>query len=148
MTILIALRRCTNSCNEHRRNKADARRPALPVIKSFTAHRSWEDWLLLALGVLIFLSPSFSSSGYNGPPATSAVIVGLIMVFVAELEIVALARWEEFINLVCGAWMMAAPVVLAYGDQLRTWHFGLGGLVVIITLFELWQDKQGRDTRP
>jgi hypothetical protein len=39
--------------------------------------------------------------------------------------------------------MMAAPLVLNYGDRLRSWHFGLGGLVVIITIVELWQDKQG-----
>jgi hypothetical protein len=54
-----------------------------------------------------------------------------------------LSRWEEIINLICGAWIMAAPLVLQYGDQLRIWHFGLGGLVVIITILELWQDKQG-----
>jgi len=108
-----------------------------------TTHRPWEDWLLLALGGLILLSPLFSDRGYRGPPAASALIVGLIMIFVAELEIVALARWEEIINLICGAWIMAAPLVLKYSGPLRSWHFGLGGLVVIITIFELWQDKRG-----
>jgi hypothetical protein len=93
------------------------------------------------LGALIFLSPSFTNAGYSGLPAASAIVVGLIMIFVAELEIVALSRWEEVINLICGAWMVVAPLVLEYGDQLRYWHFALGGLTVIITLFELWQDK-------
>ena len=110
---------------------------------NFTSHRSWEDWLLLALGALILFSPWFSDRGYNGPPAASALVVGLIMIFVAELEIVALSRWEEIINLLCGAWIMAAPLVLQYGDWLRIWHFGLGGLVVIITIVELWQDQRG-----
>jgi hypothetical protein len=114
----------------------------MAIRKKLTAHRSWEDWLLLALGALIFISPSFADSGYNGPPAASAVIVGLIIIFVAQLEIVALSRWEEIINLICGAWIAAAPLVLGYNSQLRYWHFGLGGLVVIITLFELWQDRQ------
>jgi hypothetical protein len=108
-----------------------------------TTHRSWEDWLLLALGALILLSPSFSERGYHGPPAANAFIVGLVMIFVAELEIVARSRWEEIINLICGAWIVAAPLVLNYGDRLRSWHFGLGGLVVIITIVELWQDKHG-----
>jgi hypothetical protein len=118
----------------------------LPPIKKFTAHRSWEDWLLLILGALIFLSPLLSGSGYRGSPAASAVIVGLIMIFVAELEIVALFWWEEIINLLCGAWIMLAPLLLGYGGQLRVWHFGLGGLVVIITVLELWQDKRGGGT--
>jgi hypothetical protein len=114
----------------------------MPIFKRFTTHRPWQDWLLLALGALIFLSPSFTDHGYHGSPAASAVIVGLVILFVAQLEIVALSRWEEFINLICGAWIMAAPVVLGYGGQLRSWHFGLGGLVAIITLLELWQDGQ------
>jgi hypothetical protein len=112
------------------------------MLKHLSAHRSWEDWLLLTLGVLIFLSPLFSAGGYNGPPAASAVVVGLTIIFVAELEIAALYRWEEIINLICGAWIMAAPLVLGYGEQLRFWHWGLGALVVLITLWELWQDNQ------
>ncbi len=70
---------------------------------------------------------------------------GLIIIFVAQLEIVALARWEEIINLICGAWILVAPLILDYSGNLRLWHFGLGGLVVIITLLELWQDKQKGD---
>jgi hypothetical protein len=64
------------------------------------------------------------------------------MIFVSELQIVALSRWEEIINLICGAWIMAAPLVLGYSDPLRAWHFALGGLVVMITILELWQNKQ------
>ena len=112
------------------------------IRKKLIPHRSWEDWFLLALGTLIFLSPSFADSGYHGLPAASAVIVGLIIMFVAQLEIVALSRWEQIINLICGAWIAAAPLILGYDSQLRFWHFGLGSLVVVIVLFELWQDKQ------
>ena len=117
----------------------------MQLLKGFTTHRSWQDWLLLVLGALIFLSPALSASGYTGPAAASTVLVGLVMIFVSELEIVAISRWEEIINLICGAWMMVAPLALGYGGRLRLWHLGLGSLVVIITLLELWQDRQ-RDT--
>ncbi|MGA7326785.1 MAG: hypothetical protein WBX25_20410 [Rhodomicrobium sp.] len=113
----------------------------MPILKH-PAHQEWEDWLLLALGIAICVSPSLANSGYNGLLAASAVVTGLIIIFVAQLEIVALSRWQEFINLICGAWIAAAPLILRYYGQLRFWHFGLGGLVVIITLFEFWQDKQ------
>jgi len=119
----------------------------LPPFKKLTQHGSWEDWLLLILGVLILLSPSLANSAYQGPPAASALVVGLTMIFVAQLEIVALSRWEEIINLICGGWIMVAPLILEYSDQLRYWHFGLGGLVVFITLFELWQDRQEGGSR-
>jgi hypothetical protein len=87
-------------------------------------------------------SPSLADSEYNNLPAASAVIAGLIILFVAQLKIVALSRWEEIINLICGAWIAAAPLILGYYGQLRFWHLGLGGLVVMITLFELWQDNR------
>jgi hypothetical protein len=97
---------------------------------------------LLIIEIVICLSPSLADSGYDNLPAASAVIAGLIILFVAQLEIVALSRWQEIINLICGAWLAAAPLVLGYTGQLRFWHFGLGGFVLVITLFELWQDKQ------
>jgi hypothetical protein len=115
------------------------------TFKKLAVHRPWEDWLLLALGLLICFSPSLAESGYNGAPAVSAVIAGFIIIFVAQLEIVALSRWEEIINLICGAWILVAPFILGYSGNLRLWHFGLGGLVVIVTLFEFWQDKQKGD---
>jgi hypothetical protein len=114
----------------------------MPFFKKLAAHRAWEDWLLLALGILICLSPSLADNSYDNMPAASAAIAGLIIVFVAQLEIVALSGWEEIINLICGAWVAAAPLVLGYHGQLRLWHFGLGGLVVIVTLFEFWQDRK------
>jgi len=113
----------------------------MPILKH-PAHQEWEDWLLLALGIAICVSPSLADGGYNGLPAASAIVTGLIIIFVAQLEIVALSRWQEIINLICGAWIAAAPLILGYAGQLRFWHFGLGGLVVIVTLFEFWQDKQ------
>jgi predicted MFS family arabinose efflux permease len=115
--------------------------PRMSILK-LTAHRAWEDWFLLALGIAICISPSLADRGYNDLPAASAVIAGLIIILVAQLEIVALSRWEEIINLICGAWIAAAPLILRYFGQLRFWHFGLGGFVLIITLFEVWQDKK------
>ena len=118
----------------------------MAIFKKLARHRAWEDWLLLALGALIFISPSIADTGYNGLPAASAVIVGLIIIVVAQFEIVAFSRWEEVINLICGVWLATAPFVLGYTGQLRTWHLVLGALVVIITLFEFWQDKQDGST--
>ena len=82
-------------------------------------HRPREDWLLICF------SPSLAESGYSGAPAASALIAGFIIIFVAQLEIVALSRWAEIINLICGAWILVAPLILGYSGNLRLWHFGL-----------------------
>jgi predicted MFS family arabinose efflux permease len=114
----------------------------MPMLEKFVVHRrSWEDWLLLVLGGLIFISPSLANTGYDNLTDANAVIVGLVIIVVAQLEIVAPFRWQEIVNLICGAWIMSAPLVLSYEGELRSWHFGLGGLVVIVTLLELLQDK-------
>ena len=97
----------------------------MDTFRKLAIHWPWEDWLLLALGLLICFSPSLAESGYNGAPAASAVIAGLIIIFVAQLEIVAASRWEEIINLICGAWILVAPFILGYYGNLRLWHFGL-----------------------
>jgi hypothetical protein len=54
------------------------------------------------------------------------------------------ASWEEIINAICGLWLIVSPLIFGYSaaGQLRFWHFGLGALVTIIALVELWQDRQ------
>jgi hypothetical protein len=43
------------------------------TFRKLAVHRPWEDWLLLALGLLICFSPSLAESGYSGAPAASAL---------------------------------------------------------------------------
>jgi len=43
--------------------------------------------------------------------------------------------------LLCGLWIVASPFAFGYaGSTLAFWHFGLGGLLVLLALLELWQD--------
>ena len=37
-------------------------------------------------------------------------------------------------------WLAASPLVLGYGGAMAAWHFVLGGLLVVLSLLELWQD--------
>ena len=60
----------------------------------------------------------------------------------AAMEIVALRRWEEWIELACGAWLVISPFMFQYGGALMAWHMALGLLVAILAALELWQDWQ------
>ena len=112
-------------------------------IKEFLKpHRSWEDGVGLLLGLMIGLTPWFSS-----PPPVSAVVlnsalIGLAVLMLAQLVIVRMRRWEEIAELACGVWLFTAPFVLDYSNQdhLRLWHWALGGMVAALAAFELWQD--------
>lgn len=104
-------------------------------------HRRWEDIALMILGAAIMVSPMFiESAGYSTMVAATA-LVGAAIVVIGGLEQLALQRWEEFLALLGGLWMMASPFVLEYAGTLRTWHIALGAAVVILAGLELWQDR-------
>ena len=117
--------------------------------RSLTTHRTWEDWCGMLLGVLIVLSPWFPS------PAAHEVVdaersyvilntftIGILVFGLAQLEYVALQRWEEVAEIVAGLWLIASPYNFGYSDDgmLRFWHTSLGGLVVLLAALQLWQD--------
>jgi hypothetical protein len=106
-----------------------------------TEHRRWEDFLSAAIGVLVVLSPSLAAGNFATAVTISTGFVGVMIVMLAMLELMSLQRWEEVLELLCGAWVIASPVVLNYGGPLRVWHFVLGGIVVALALLELAQDR-------
>jgi hypothetical protein len=115
----------------------------------FNTHRTWEDWLGMLLGVLIILSPWFPTRGGHEvvDAARSVVIlntfaVGILVFGVAQLEYVALQRWEEVAAILLALWLIVSPYFLGYsGDGLlRFYHTMLGGLVLLLAALQLWQD--------
>jgi hypothetical protein len=109
-------------------------------------HRTWEDWCGMLLGLLIVLSPWFPTEPDLGADAErgfvilNAFTIGILIFGLAQLEYVALQRWEEVTELLAGLWLIASPYVLGYSGTLSIWHFSLGALVVLLAALQLWQD--------
>ena len=110
--------------------------------KWFTEHRGWEDILSACLGVLIILSPWIAGTDERVSVMVNAGLVGVLITALALLEMVQLRRWEEILEMMCGAWIVASPFVFQFGGALRTLSFILGGAVAFLAIFELWQDGQ------
>lgn len=122
------------------------------LARLFVTHRTWEDWFGMALGVLIGLSPWLADYGLadygladhavGRAAAWNAVLVGLLVFFIAELEYVVLRRWEESCQLLLGLWLVISPYMFGYFEAgaLRFWHSTLGGLLILLAALELWQD--------
>ena len=115
----------------------------------FNTHRTWEDWFGMLLGVLIVLSPWFPAQASHevvdadrSYVVLNAVTVGIIVFGLAQLEYVALQRWEEVAGIVLGLWLIASPMMFGYsGDGLlRFYHSTLGSLVLLLAALQLWQD--------
>ena len=109
-----------------------------------TEHRSWEDIISALFGVLIVLSPTLAGAQIDTAVAISSGLAGVFITGLALLELMSLQRWEEVMELICGAWVAAAPFVLNYGGTLAASHYVLGGTVAALAVFELWQDRNRR----
>lgn len=111
-------------------------------IRVFNIHRSWEDWLSMLVGVLIGLSPWLAGQQDDQAVMWNAILVGALVLGLAQLEYVSLQRWEEIGEIALGLWLIASPFIFGYADadDLRYWHFVLGAVVVLLAIFELWQD--------
>ncbi|MFB9264573.1 SPW repeat protein [Bradyrhizobium erythrophlei] len=114
----------------------------------FKLHRPWEDWFGMLLGVLIMVSPWFPLQASDivdverSHLILNSFVVGMLVLGIAQLEYVALHRWEEVASILLGLWLIASPFIFGYaGDQmLQVWHAILGTLVTIVAALQLWQD--------
>ena len=120
----------------------------------FNTHRTWEDWLGMLLGVLIILSPWFpTQTGHEIVDTQRSVVivntfaVGILVFFLAQLEYVALQRWEEVTAILLALWLIVSPYILGYHSDglLRFYHSTLGGLVLLLATLQLWQDWELSD---
>src|ERR1700674_4226470 len=63
--------------------------------------------------------------------AVHSGLTGLVVLGLAQMEVIRLPRWEEISQLACGVWLVASPFIFDYAhqDHLRYWHWVFGGLV-------------------
>ena len=117
-------------------------------------HKTWEDWCGMLLGVLIILSPWFPTQTAHDIVDSdrsymilNAFTVGILVLGLAQLEYVALQRWQEVAEIVLGLWLIASPAIFGYANDglMLLWHSVLGVLVVLLGALQLWQDWELSD---
>src|SRR5438128_1021909 len=106
----------------------------------FGVHRTWEDWAGMIVGALIGASPWLTGQTDNQVAVWNAVIVGVLVLALAALQLASLQLWEEACEILCGLWLITAPLNLGYAGALGTSHYVLGAVVVVLAAMELWQD--------
>ena len=112
-----------------------------------------EDWsraklcdvVNLLLGTILFFSPwLFSLSA--GAPRQVASIIGLFIAVLSIAALAAFAVWEEWLNLIAGLWLVAAPWLLGFEDNNAVIvDVVIGIVVVVLATFEIWlaMDRRG-----
>lgn len=76
---------------------------------------------------------------------------GLAVFLISVAAIAAFAKWEEWVNLILGIWLIASPWILGFAHS-RAMHFSIGiGLAITflaaLELFLLYDDDQARRQR-
>ena len=94
----------------------------------------------------VLFSPWLAEQG-NQTIMWNAILVGALVLVLAQLEYVSLQRWEEIGEIVLGLWLIASPFIFGYAEAgpLRYWHFVLGAIIALLATWELWQDWRQSD---
>ena len=95
-------------------------------------NQRWQDWVMLVLGIWLFFSPFIMQAGtYGGLMAWNAYIMGVAVVFFALAALTDVRKWEEWVNLVLGAWMIISPFALGfYAEHALTYNNIVLGLLI------------------
>ena len=111
---------------------------------AFSLPKHWEDWLGAALGVWLCASPWVLQFAGDDMVATqNAVLVGLLLIVVETVVLFAFRLWEEWINVVLGAWLVISPWVLNISPRAAMANFVIVGLLVLgLALYELWDVRR------
>lgn len=95
----------------------------------------WQDWVILVLGLWLLVSPFVAGyASTTGAAAWNAYVVGIaVMIFAASaLWAPSFGMDEEWVNLVLGLWLVAAPFVLGFytADSVAAWNQIVVGVLI------------------
>jgi hypothetical protein len=99
----------------------------------------WQDWANLVLGVWLFVAPWVLGYAGHTAPAWNSWIMGTVVVAVAAAALIHFAVWEEWLNAICGLWLLVAPWVMGFAGAdaaAALWNHVLVGLG--IGILALW----------
>ena len=77
----------------------------------------WQEWINMALGLWLFVSPFFGFGSVNGAAAVNGYVFGAIVIMLSGAALFLSQVWEEWINMAIGVWLFVAPFVLSFSDM-------------------------------
>jgi hypothetical protein len=108
----------------------------------------WQDWVILVLGVWLFFSP-FWMTGYASASSIAAWDSYVLGVIAVVFSIAALGTgqvWEEWVELVLGAWLILSPFFLSFytTEHGAAWNQIIVGILVAADAIWVLAAAQGQ----
>jgi hypothetical protein len=111
------------------------------AMTSFSLPKHWEDWIGAFLGLWLLASPNVIPYGESAA-TQNAFLVGVLLLAIAFVEITTFRAWEEWINVILGAWLVVSPWVLG-ATLIATTNLVIVGLLVLaLALYEIWDERR------
>ena len=106
----------------------------------FTPPRHWEDWVSWGLGIWLCISPWVLHFDLQPVALQAAVITGFLLILIEAVTLSAFRAWEEWLNVVLSAWLIAAPWLIGVTDLAATVNFVVvGAAVLALAIYEIQQ---------
>jgi len=110
---------------------------------AFSVPRQWQDWLSWILGIWLLLSPWTFVFDSETTAMRNAVLVGALIIAAEAVELSVFRDWEEWINVVLGAWLLVSPWTLAIVSPAAKANFIIVGVSVLgLAGYELWEMRR------
>lgn len=107
------------------------------------ANMKWQDWATFLLGVWLAVSPWALGFSEQEMSMMNAVAVGAILMVFSLLELGFPQKWEEWVNMLAGIWLMTAPFMLGFTSQFLASVDAMlvGAAVTLLAAWALSLDK-------
>jgi hypothetical protein len=113
----------------------------------FNPPLQWENWCGWLLAIWLCISPGPLGFGDDQTATYAAVLTGIVLIVTEMLTISPFRLWEEWMNVLVGCWLIAAPWLLRVHSSSATINFVIvGTLVAALAVYKLWfgvAEKQG-----
>jgi len=99
-----------------------------------------QDWVTLVSGVLLCISPWALGFADVTAPARTAWVSAFVVGVFAISALVQFKEWEEWVAMVLGLWLIAAPWIVGFTatSAALTAFVVLGIVVALASLSEIW----------
>lgn len=112
-----------------------------------TRQSRWQDWIILFLGIWLFIAPIIGVGAATGLAAWNAYISGALVVILSIWALSSPLKWEEWIISALGLWILIAPFVLQFTtDQAALWNHVVVG--ILIGADALWAVSEPANKHP
>jgi hypothetical protein len=116
--------------------------------ESASSSRLVPNWLTLILAVWLFISPWVLAAPATGAWAWNAWIVAILVAAASIAALSQTAQWEDWVNLVLGAWLFISPWIYGYsGTTDAAWNsYIVGALIFLISIWGIVAARQSSPT--